>query len=157
MKNTNVKVQFVQERKEGETVLNAKPLAIESDNLSEIAGTITKNILSTRLTLIKYGAKIKGFSFNRKFNVRITINELEPVDLTDLFGLADVDCNRTLMVKKNDAEKTEQIFKQFSAQIFDLVRLSMTQEHLCIEDMDEVNESIPQKVAEVASPKLLAE
>jgi len=153
--NTEVKVQFVQERKEGETVLNAKPLSIESSNLSEIAGTITKNILSTRLTLIKYGAKIKGFSFNRKFNVRITINDEEAVDFSTLYGLADVDCNRTLQVKKDDAQKTEAIFKQFSEQIYDLVRLSMTQEHLCIESTEEVNESIPQLVAKVSSPKML--
>lgn len=155
MKTNEVKVQFVQMRKEGETVLNAKPLSLETENISEIAGTIIKNILSTRLTLIKYGAKIKGFSFNRKFNVRITINDLEAVDFSTLYGLADVDCNRTLMVKKDDAQKTEAIFKQFSEQIYDLVRLSMTGEHLMIEDFEEVTEAISENVAKVASPKLI--
>lgn len=157
MNTTEVKVQFVQERKEGQTVLDAKPLSIESVNISEVAGTIVKNILSTRLTLIKYGAKIKGFSFNRKFNVRITINDAEAVDFSTLFGLADVDCNRTLMVKKDDAQKTEAIFKQFSEQIYDLVRLSMTSEHLMIQDFEEVTAEIAENVSKVASQKLLAE
>lgn len=154
---TTVLVQFVQVGKKGETVVNAKPIEIEGDNLQEIAGTVVKRILFARLQLAKYGAKIGGFSFNRKFNTRITINDNAPIDFTELYGLDGVDCSRTLIVDKSDAERTEKIFKGFADQIFDLVRLSLTDELMAIESFDNVKKTIPSKVSEVSSVKQLAE
>ena len=154
---TTVKVQFVQEsKKNGVKILETQPIEIESANISEVAGTIAKRILFARLQLLKYGAKIKGFSFNRRFNMKIQINDLTAVDFTELYGGVVTDANCTLIARADNQDKTEVNFKQFADKIYDLVRLSMTGELLCITDATELQAEIPAMVAPVNAKLLTA-
>lgn len=175
MKNsviTTVLVQFVQNSKKGEITVNARPIVIESNNLQDVAGTVVKRVLDARMMMAKYNGKIEvkekkengkvgdrigNFSFSRKFNMRISINGGDAVDFNDMFGWDDVDCSRTVIVDKADSERTKKVLSNFAVQIFDLVRLSMSNEWLEIESFDSVVKSIPSKVSEVSSPKQLAE
>lgn len=168
MKTTKVKVQFVQESKKGEFVLNCKPLNIESRAITEISGTISNHIAYTRLQLVRYKAKIKGFSFNRKFNVRIQINELEPVTLNDVFGLGEqVDCSQTLIVKttsecdeRTDKErlliqaKNRKVMSDFADKIQDMVHYAMTGEMEVAYNLNEAKDNINERLNAV-SPKFL--
>jgi hypothetical protein len=81
--------------------------------------------------------KIKGFSFNRKFNIELQINGGEIVNLNDLF-LGDDN-------KVNYSAKDEQQFKIKSGIlceiIYDLVSLSMTGANELVIDYSELKET----------------
>ena len=159
MKVTKVKVQFVQETKKGESVVNCKPLTIESEKITEISGTIVKHLAYTRLQLARYGARIVGFSFNRKFDVRITINELEPVTLSEVYGLDEGTCRQTLMIRKNTEDKdfsakNKAVMEDFANKIHDMVFLAMTGDMEVVYELDEAKEEMVERL-EAVSPKYL--
>lgn len=159
-KITSVKVQFVQETKKGESVVNCKPLNIETEKITEISGTIVKHLAYTRLQLARYKGRITGFSFNRKFNVRITINELEAVTLNDVYGLGDeMNCAQTLIIKDNTEEKdfsarNRAVMQDFADKIHDMVFLAMTGEGEIIMELDEARDEMNERL-EAVSPKFL--
>ena len=96
---TTLTLSFVQ----GANKLTLNRFEIDSVRISEIAGTLAHRIINARANMIKYGMKIKGFSFNRKFDVVLEINGCESVSLNDLF-IGDDN-------KVNFSAKNEQQFK----------------------------------------------
>lgn len=160
MKATNVKVQFVQknEKKGTEAIIDAKPMVIETDKIDQIAATIVKRILFARMNFVKFGRKIGGFNFSRKFNIRIQINNLDAVDFTDLFAMDNVNCDRTLQVYTNGDDgkaRTAKIFQDFAQEIYELVRLACTAEHLDVIGMLNVEEEISELVAPLEVKQLV--
>ena len=96
---TTLTLSFVQ----GANKLTLNRFEVDSVRISEVAGTLAHRIVNARANMIKYGMKIKGFSFNRKFNIELQINGGEIVNLNDLF-LGDDN-------KVNYSAKDEQQFK----------------------------------------------
>jgi len=157
--NTKVLVEFVQDTKKGESVVKCRPLDIPSERIDEISGTISRNVAFTRLQLIRYKGKIKGFSFNRKFGIRIQIGERAPVTLSDVFGLGG-DVKQTLIIKENTEEKdysaqNKARMDDLSDKIYDMVYLSMTGELDCALELSEAKEENVAQL-EAVSPKYLS-
>ena len=130
---TIISLSFVQ----GANKLTLNQFEIDSVRISEIAGTLAKRIVNARANMIKYGMKVKGFSFNRKFDVMLTINGCETVCLNDLFaGIVDA--------KVSYAAKNEEQFNINSGRlceiIYDLVSLSMTGSNDLVIDYSELKE-----------------
>jgi hypothetical protein len=130
---TTLTLSFVQ----GANKLTLNRFEVDSVRISEVAGTLAHRIVNARANMIKYGMKIKGFSFNRKFNIELQINAGEIVNLNDLF-LGDDN-------KVNYSAKDEQQFKIKSGIlceiIYDLVSLSMTGANELVIDYSELKET----------------
>jgi hypothetical protein len=130
---TTLTLSFVQ----GANKLTLNRFEVDSVRISEVAGTLAHRIVNARANMIKYGMKIKGFSFNRKFNIELQINGGEIVNLNDLF-LGDDN-------KVNYSAKDEQQFKIKSGIlceiIYDLVSLSMTGANELVIDYSELKET----------------
>jgi hypothetical protein len=130
---TTLTLSFVQ----GANKLTLNRFEVDSVRISEVAGTLAHRIVNARANMIKYGMKIKGFSFNRKFNIELQINGGEIVNLNDLF-LGDDN-------KVNYSAKDEQQFKIKSGIlceiIYDLVSLSMTGANELVIDYSELQET----------------
>lgn len=134
MKKTIISLSFVQ----GANKLTLNQFEIDSVRISEIAGTLAHRIVNARANMIKYGMKIKGFSFSRKFDIMLTINGCETVCLNDLFaGIVDA--------KVTYLAKNEEQFKVTSGRlceiIYDLVSLSMTGANELVIDYSELKET----------------
>lgn len=82
MKTTKLSIEFVQ----GANKLNVSNVQIDSVKINEISGTIANKILSARANMKRYNMSIKGFSFNKKFDVILSIDGCEPMNISGLFG-----------------------------------------------------------------------
>ena len=130
---TTLTLSFVQ----GANKLTLNRFEVDSVRISEIAGTLAHRIINARMNMIKYGMKIKGFSFSRKFNIELQINGCETVNLNNLFLGEDN--------KVNFSAKDEQQFKIKAGIlceiIYDLVSLSMTGGNDLVIDYSELKET----------------
>lgn len=134
MKKTIISLSFVQ----GANKLTLNQMEIDSVRITEVAGTIATRIINARKNMIKYGMKIKGFSFNRKFDIILTINNGDSVCLNDLFA-GIVDAKVTYAAK--DAEQLAFNSNRLAEIIYDLVSLSMTGANDLVIDYSELKET----------------
>jgi hypothetical protein len=114
MKKTNLSIEFVQ----GANKLSVANVQIDSIKIDEIAFTLANKVLTARANMKRYKMSIKGFSFNRKFDVVLNIQGCEPVNISDLFG-GIVAPTITLSAEANS-------FKRFSDIIYDMTFCAMT-------------------------------
>jgi hypothetical protein len=77
----NLTVKFIQ----GQNELNLINREIEFNNIKETAENLSMKILTTRANLKRFNKKIKGFNFNRKFQIELIINE-QSYNLSELFA-----------------------------------------------------------------------
>jgi hypothetical protein len=130
---TVINLSFVQ----GANKLTLNSFEVESLKISEVAGTLATRIINARANMIKYGMKIKGFSFNRKFNIELQINNCESVNLNDLFLGEE---NKISYSAKN-VEELKAKSEKLAEIIYDLVSLSMTGANQLVVDYSELKES----------------
>jgi hypothetical protein len=130
---TTLTLSFVQ----GANKLTLNRFEVDSVKISEIAGTLATRIINARANLIKYGVKIKGFSFNRKFNIELQINGGEIVNLNDLFE--GIECKINYSAKNR--EELEAKSRKLADIIYDLVFLSMTGAKELVIDYSELQET----------------
>jgi len=130
---TIVTLSFVQ----GANKLTLNRFEIDSQRISEIAGTLAMRIINARKNMIKYGVKIKGFSFNRKFNILLEINGYESVTLNDLF----ITENNTFSYSAKNQSELEFKSHKLAEIIYDLVSLSMTGANELVIDYSELKET----------------
>jgi hypothetical protein len=114
MKATKLSIEFVQ----GANKLNVANVQIDSIKIDEIAGTLAHRILTARANMKRYGMSVKGFSFNRKFDMMLKIDGCEAVNISDLFG-GIIAPTITLSAEANS-------FKRFSDIIYDMTFCAMT-------------------------------
>lgn len=114
MKATNLSIEFVQ----GANVLNVANVQINSVRIDEIAGTLANRILTARANMKRYKMSVKGFSFNRKFDMMLKIDGCEAVNISDLFG-GMISAQVTLQANENS-------FKRFANIIQDMTFCAMT-------------------------------
>ena len=114
MKSTNLSIEFVQ----GANVLNVANVQINSVRIDEIAGTLANRILTARANMKRYKMSVKGFSFNRKFDMMLKIEGCEAVNISDLFG-GMISAQVTLQANENS-------FKRFANIIQDMTFCAMT-------------------------------
>ena len=103
-----VNVKFIQ----GDAILNVANKEMNLNDIKETAESLSFKILTARANLKRYGKKIKGFNFNRKFSLQITVND-KVVNLDDLFGNLD-EFTTTLAT-------TEKHFYNFASIIYDML------------------------------------
>jgi hypothetical protein len=116
MKNVVLNVQFVQ----GMNKLTISNFEVETTKINEVSGTLINKILNARKNMKKYGMTIKGFSFNRKFDILLSVNGNAPTNLNELFGGFDnVEAKITL-------QQTEASYLKFAEILHDLVFEQMT-------------------------------
>ena len=130
---TTLTLSFVQ----GANKLTLNSFEVDSVRISEVAGTLATRIINARANLIKYGVKIKGFSFNRKFNIELQINGGEIVNLNDLF--CGIECKINYAAKNK--EELEAKSRKLADIIYDLVHLSMTGANDLVIDYSELKET----------------
>ncbi len=130
---TTLTLSFVQ----GANKLTLNRFEIDSVRISEVAGTLATRIINARTNMIKYGMKIKGFSFNRKFNIELQINGGESVCLNDLF--CGIEAKITYSAKNQ--QELEARSRKLADIIYDLVHLSMTGANELVIDYSELKES----------------
>jgi hypothetical protein len=104
----NVNVKFIQ----GNAELNLMQKEIELNSIKEVAENLSIKILTARANMKRYNKNIKGFNFNRKFTIELTVNK-NTVCLDDLFGNLD---NFTTTLAT-----TEKHFYNFASLIYDLL------------------------------------
>lgn len=80
-KNT-IKVVLKQTFKSQETKFESRLIETDARTITEISGTLIKNIIDGRMFMFKTGSKIKGFSFERKFDMTIVLND-KNINVTD--------------------------------------------------------------------------
>lgn len=128
MKNVVLNVQFVQ----GVNKLTISNFEIETDKITEVSGTLINRILTARKNMKKYKMVIKGFSFNRKFDILLSVNGNEPTKISDLFGSYDnMDARITL-------QQTEESYLRFAEMLHDIVFEQMTSSMNMICDFKEL-------------------
>jgi hypothetical protein len=130
---TTLTLSFVQ----GANKLTLNRFEVDSVRISEVAGTLAHRIVNARANMIKYGMKIKGFSFNRKFNIELQINGGEIVNLNDLFE--GIECKINYSAKNR--EELEAKSRKLADIIYDLVFLSMTGAKELVIDYSELQET----------------
>lgn len=116
MKTTNLSIEFVQ----GANKLNVSNVQIDSVKIDEIAGTIAKRILNARANMKRYGMSVKGFSFNRKFDIVLRIDGCEAVNVSDLFG--------GLFEAQITLQANEKSFRRFADLMYDMTFNALTSE-----------------------------
>jgi hypothetical protein len=104
----NVTVKLIQKTSSLQIVNNQ----IEFTNVKQLAEKISIKILTARANLKRYNKTIKGFSFNRKFEVEINVNN-KIVTFSDLFAGLD-DFTTTLATN-------EKSFYNFANIIYDML------------------------------------
>lgn len=77
----NLTVKFIQ----GSNELKLINREIEFNSIKETAENLSIKILTTRANMKRFNQKIKGFNFNRKFQIELTINE-QSYNLSELFA-----------------------------------------------------------------------
>jgi hypothetical protein len=111
---TNLSIEFVQ----GTNKLSVANVQIDSVKIDEIAGTLAQRILTARANMQRYKMSVKGFSFNRKFDMILKIDGCEPVNISDLFA-GIISAQVTLQANENS-------FKRFAHIIQDMTFCAMT-------------------------------
>lgn len=119
MKTKNVKnvmnlgVKFIQ----GENELRLLSREIEFNSIKETAENLSIKILTARANMKRFNQKIKGFNFNRKFQIELTVNE-QSYDLNELFGgFSGAEFKTTLATN-------EKSFYNFAELIYELLRMA---------------------------------
>lgn len=130
---TVINLSFVQ----GANKLTLNSFEVDSLKISEVAGTLAHRVINARANMIKYGMKIKGFSFSRKFNIELQINNCESVNLNDLFLGEE---NKISYSAKN-VDELKVKSQKLAEIIYDLVSLSMTGANELVIDYSELKES----------------
>jgi hypothetical protein len=130
---TVINLSFVQ----GANKLSLNSFEVESLKISEVAGTLAHRVINARANMIKYGMKIKGFSFSRKFNIELQINNCQSVNLNDLFLGEE---NKISYSAKN-VDELKVKSQKLAEIIYDLVSLSMTGANQLVVDYSELKES----------------
>lgn len=129
--NTKVSVKFIQ----GMNELTIQSMQIDSVKITEVAGTLASKILNARANLLRYKGSIKGFSFNRKFDICLSINDGESVNISELFGgFEGLDSRITLTASAES-------FKRFADIIHDLVFMQMAGTNKMIVDYSELQDT----------------
>ena len=127
VRTTKLSIEFVQ----GANKLNVSNVEINSVNIGQIAETLAGKILTARANMKRYGMSVKGFSFNRKFDVVLSIDGCESVNVSDLFaGLFEA--RITLQANENS-------FKRFAHILHDMTFCAMTSAKSDVLELGEVN------------------
>tara|TARA_R110000822_G_scaffold18852_5_gene61848 strand:+ start:3400 stop:3801 length:402 start_codon:yes stop_codon:yes gene_type:complete len=127
MKATKLSIEFVQ----GANKLNVSNVQIDSVKINEISGTLANKILSARANMKRYGMSIKGFSFNKKFDIILSIDGCEPMNVSGLFG-GLFDAKITLQANANS-------FERFKNIIHDMTFCAMTSANSDVLELSEVS------------------
>jgi len=104
--------------------------SIDTEMISEIAGTLVHNMKLVRDKAKKYKIDLGGFSFNRKFEIELTINE-ESATLNEILGQQSISFSTTL---------TDKTFENFANMVYDLVEGMLTGANDEITDFSELFE-----------------
>jgi len=127
MNTTKLSIEFVQCANK----LNVSNVEINSINIGQIAETLAGKILTARSNMKRYGMSIKGFSFNRKFDVVLNIDGCEAVNVSDLFaGLFDA---------KITLQANENSYRRFANILHDMTFCAMTSAKSDVLELGEVN------------------
>jgi hypothetical protein len=90
--------------------------SIDTEMTSEVAGTLVHNMRLVRDKAKKYKIDLNGFSFNRKFEIVLTINE-ESATLNEILGQQSITFSTTL---------TDKTFENFANMVYDLTEGMLT-------------------------------
>lgn len=140
-KSTKVALKFVQQTKNGERVLEGVPFDVPTIKCNEVGYTIANMILEVKASVTRGTLRLKGFSFHRKFEVFVSIDDREftsiaMVEKAYQFGGLDQAQTHTI---QNKAES----FKKFSDDVCRLVTKEMKGDvHVMISTADELRKTI---------------
>ena len=109
----NLGVKFIQ----GTNELKLINREVEFNSIKETAENLSIKILTARANMKRFNQKIKGFNFNRKFQIELTINE-QSYNLSELFSV-DSGLEFTTTLATN-----EKSFYNFAELIFELLRMA---------------------------------
>lgn len=101
---------------------------VDSELLSEIAGTLIFNINQVRVKAKKYNLDLGGFSFNRKFEIEIAVDEQKGT-LNQILGQETIAFSTTL---------TKNTFVNFSNMVMNLIEGLLTGANAEIVDFSEL-------------------
>ena len=132
MKNskvTNVVLRFVQESKKGERVLQGQDITLETIQIDEIVGSIVKMVTDVREMVHNKQIKLSGFSFNRKYDLQISINGREYASIGKFvektLGKEQALASRKTWIITDDEDKNKLAFARFCADVKSIVERDM--------------------------------
>lgn len=106
----NLGVKFIQ----GTNELKLINREVEFNSIKETAENLSIKILTARANMKRFNQKIKGFNFNRKFQIELTINE-QSYNLSELFAIdSGIEFQTTLATN-------EKSFYNFANLIYELL------------------------------------
>lgn len=146
-KETTVLLRFSQDTKNGEKVLQGQEIKIDSIGINEVVGTIVKMVTDVREMVHNKQIKLSGFSFNRKFEMGISIDGRDYVSLGDsvanIFGKEQANASRKTWIITDDEDKNKDTFTKFCADVLHVVSNDMlNQGEIEVLTLDEAKEEV---------------
>lgn len=152
MKNSNdmkttVVLRFLQESKKGERVLQGQEVTLETIQIDEVVGSIVKMVTDVREMVHNGQIKLSGFSFNRKYDLQISINGRDYASMgetvANIFGGDQSKATRKTWIIGEDEDKNKLAFAKFCADVKYIVTKDMTTHgEVEILSLDEAKEEV---------------
>jgi hypothetical protein len=122
-KSTKVQIKFVQVTKKGENVLEGIPMELDTENPQNVAGAICEAVLNVKQLVVTKQLRLTGFSFHRKFEIHLKINEREYVTMASVNKVHNILGyeQKSELTIQNKPESVE----RFITTIFNIVRDEM--------------------------------
>lgn len=144
---TTVVLRFLQESKKGERVLQGQEITLETTKIDEVVGSIVKMVTDVREMVHNKQIKLNGFSFNRKYDLQISIDGRQYVSvgksIEAVMGKEQALASRKTWIITDDEDKNKLAFARFCADVKHIVTKDMTFEgHNEILSLDEAKEEV---------------
>lgn len=119
-KSTKVQIKFVQVTKKGENVLEGIPMELETESPQNVAGAICEAVLNVKQLVVTKQLRLTGFSFHRKFEVHLKINEREYVTLASVNGINHLfgDTFKAQLTIQNKPESVERFIRTIEGIVY---------------------------------------
>lgn len=101
MKKQTIKIELLQG--DNSPLLFAIEMSADA-NLSEVSGTLAFRIMKLREKVAKYKMNLGGFSFSRKFDVKISVGGTSASG-TEVLGLSSIKFGITLQANEASADR----------------------------------------------------
>lgn len=150
MKNLNetkVVLRFLQEAKNGERVLQGQEITLQTTKIDEVVGSIVNMVTDVRKMVYSKQITLNGFSFNRKYDLQISIDGREyssvGKSIEAIMGKDQALASRKTWIITDDEDKNKLAFARFCADVTTIVTNDMrTNGEIEVLSLEEVKDKV---------------
>lgn len=127
--STTIVLRFLQDAKNGERILQGQEITLETTKIDEVVGSIVKMVTDVREMVHNKQIKLSGFSFNRKYDLQISIDGRAYASvgksIEAIMGKEQALASRKTWIITDDEEKNKLAFARFCADVKSIVTKDM--------------------------------